>query len=130
MASWWQHILVAIAGTAAALPLRVQLDLGHGPCFPSSTGLRLLRVVMEMAAGTATVAAMVTVAATGINDVATKAATVQKGTAAAKAAMAVPAVADPRAAGPVPEVVRPEGVPAPAAATAMAGARETRMMAA
>lgn len=95
----------------------------------------MLRVVMEMAAGTATVAAMATVAATGMAAgtamVATKAATVAaKETAAAKAAMAVPAVADPRAAGPVPEVVRPEGVPAPAAATAMAGARETRMMAA
>jgi hypothetical protein len=49
---------------------------------------------------------------------------------ATKAAMAVPVVADPRAAGPVPAVVWPEGVPALAAATAMVGARETRMMAA
>jgi hypothetical protein len=73
-------------------------------------------MVMGMAAGTA----MVTVEETAT--VATKAVTVAAKETAAKAAMAVPAVAEL-----VPAVVQPEGVQAPAA-TAIAGAKETRMM--
>ena len=38
MARWWRHILVAVASTAAALPLRVQLDLGHSSSLPVLDG--------------------------------------------------------------------------------------------
>ena len=38
MARWWRHILVAVASTAAALPLRVQLDLGHSASLPVLDG--------------------------------------------------------------------------------------------
>ena len=43
MARWWRHILVAIASTAAALPLRVQLDLGHGSSLPVFDGAALAK---------------------------------------------------------------------------------------
>ena len=64
MARWWRHTLIAIAGLAAAFPLRVQLDLGHGSFPPSSTGQHSPKATM--AGGTETVvetgmaAAMVT----------------------------------------------------------------------
>ncbi|MFL5136824.1 MAG: hypothetical protein ACJ8C6_19990, partial [Microvirga sp.] len=38
MAHWWRHTLIAIAGLAAAFPLRVQLDLGHGSTLPIING--------------------------------------------------------------------------------------------
>ncbi|MBM6581534.1 hypothetical protein ILT44_15160 [Microvirga sp. BT689] len=78
-------------------------------------------MVAEMETGMA--AAMEMVAETAM--LATKAVT-----AAAKETVAKAAMADPWAAGPVLAVVRPEGMPALAAATAMAAAKETRMMAA
>ncbi len=95
------------------------------------------RVVMAMgmAAGTAMVAGMAmatveeTATAAAMATVVTKAVTVAAKETAATAAMAVAAVAELRA-GLVPAVARPEGVQAPAAATAMAGAKETRMTAA
>jgi hypothetical protein len=34
MTRWWRHTLIAIAGLAAAFPLRIQLDLGHGSFVP------------------------------------------------------------------------------------------------
>lgn len=43
MARWWRHIMVAIAGFGAALPLRVQLDLGYGPTLPVTDGSALAK---------------------------------------------------------------------------------------
>ena len=43
MARWWRHTLIAIAGLAAAVPLRVQLDLGHGSSLPIIDGSALAK---------------------------------------------------------------------------------------
>ena len=38
MARWWRHVLVAVASTAAALPLQVQLEFGHSASLPILDG--------------------------------------------------------------------------------------------
>jgi hypothetical protein len=43
MAHWWRHTLIAIAGLAAAFPLRVQLDLGQGSSLPIMDGSALAK---------------------------------------------------------------------------------------
>jgi hypothetical protein len=43
MARWWRHTLIAIAGLAAAFPLRVQLDFGHGSFLPNFDGSALAK---------------------------------------------------------------------------------------
>jgi len=43
MTRWWRHILIPIAGLAAAFPLRIQLDLGHGSFLPLFDGSALAK---------------------------------------------------------------------------------------
>ncbi len=43
MARWWRPTLIAIAGLAAAFPLRIQLDLGHGSFLPIFDGSALAK---------------------------------------------------------------------------------------
>jgi hypothetical protein len=43
MARCWRHIFIAIAGFAAACPLRIQLDLGYGSSLPVINGSALAK---------------------------------------------------------------------------------------
>ena len=137
MARWWRHLLIVAAGTAAALPLRVQLDLSHGASWPIVDAAALAkggdgsgnnggggRGGDGNGGGNGN----------GGGEGAARAATVAaKETAAAKAARAGSVVGETQGADPVPgaatAVTPPEEVPALAAVTAMAGAKGTRVMA-
>ena len=142
MARWWRHLLIAVAGTAAALPLRVQLDLGHGASWLIMDGTAFAKSGEAAGMGTAG-AAKVTAAKAMAEAAAEMAKAVRNGggretgaatgTAAAKAVMVASAVGETQGVDPVSEaaavVVPPEGVPALAPVMAAAAAKGTRMMA-